>query len=214
MALKTSGYEDADLIFDNLDGSSIKNMVDSKLLEVCEHIDRISNRIKDTTSKILVTGDVNAGKSTFVNSLLKKSLLPTDQQPCTLAFCEVINAKNNNEVEEVHVHRMDQPYNGMDDKTFDRLELSDITESVTAEDCEQVSKAVKIYCKSDDHPSSILHNEAVDIVLIDSPGLNCDSFKTMSLYARQEDIDVVIFVINAANHLTLSVRKRPSSSVG
>jgi mitofusin len=45
----------------------------------------------------------------------------------------------------------------------------------------------------------------VDISLIDSPGLNIDGVKTMALFAQQEEIDVVVFVVNAANHFTLSV---------
>jgi mitofusin len=53
---------------------------------------------------------------------------------------------------------------------------------------------------------SLLHNGVVDIALIDSPGLNTDSIKTTAVFARQEEIDVVVFVVSAENHFTLSVK--------
>ena len=178
--------------------------MDAKFNDVCEYLDRLKARIMDTTSKVLITGDVNAGKSTLVNSLLKKVVLPTDQQPCTLAFCEVVNASKNRGREEIHVANIADVYEIDDESTYRRFSLEEVEKTVTSEENEGLI-AVKIYCNSEQGPQSILHNDAVDIVLIDSPGLNCDSFKTMSLYAKQEDIDIVVFVVNAANHLTLSV---------
>ena len=53
---------------------------------------------------------------------------------------------------------------------------------------------------------SLLNNGVVDISLIDAPGLNRDNIKTTSLFARQEEIDVVVFVDSAENHLTESAR--------
>jgi mitofusin len=47
----------------------------------------------------------------------------------------------------------------------------------------------------------------VDIALIDAPGLNNDSLKTTAVFARQEEIDVVVFVVSAANHFTLSAKE-------
>ncbi|KAJ3287062.1 mitofusin [Blyttiomyces sp. JEL0837] len=43
--------------------------------------------------------------------------------------------------------------------------------------------------------------------LIDSPGLNIDSVTTTSLFSKQEEIDVIVFVVNAENHFTLSGRE-------
>ncbi|KAJ1931262.1 mitofusin, partial [Kickxella alabastrina] len=64
---------------------------------------------------------------------------------------------------------------------------------------------LKIYTKDKrNDQESLLHNGVVDVALIDSPGLNRDSLKTTQLFARQEEIDVVVFVVNAENHFTLS----------
>jgi mitofusin len=56
-------------------------------------------RVMSTNSRVLVTGDLNAGKSTFVNALLRRGgvdeegwptgVLPVDQQPLTGRFVEV-----------------------------------------------------------------------------------------------------------------------------
>ncbi|KAK0339403.1 mitofusin, partial [Friedmanniomyces endolithicus] len=66
----------------------------------------------------------------------------------------------------------------------------------------------KIYIK-DIRPvdQSLLNNGVVDIALIDAPGLNNDSLKTTAVFARQEEIDVVVFVVSAANHFTLSAKE-------
>ncbi len=40
------------------------------------YLTKLEQRINDRQSKILVTGDVNAGKSTFVNTLLRRQIVP------------------------------------------------------------------------------------------------------------------------------------------
>ncbi|PHH60856.1 hypothetical protein CDD81_1103 [Ophiocordyceps australis] len=98
---------------------------------------------EDTSSKVLITGDLNAGKSTFCNALLRRKVLPEDQQPCTAIFCEVLDARENAGLEEKIV---------IDNETYGQC---------------------KIYVK--------------DI--------------------RQEEIDVVVFVVSAANHFTQSAKE-------
>ncbi|KAM4055318.1 GTPase FZO1 [Hirsutella rhossiliensis] len=50
---------------------------------------------------------------------------------------------------------------------------------------------------------SLLSNkEVVDNTLIDAPGLNHDTTHTTAVFARQEEIDVVVFVVSATNHFT------------
>ena len=53
----------------------------------------------------------------------------------------------------------------------------------------------------------MLNNGAVDISLIDAPGLNSDTTKTTAVFARQEEIDVVVFVVSAANHFTQTAKE-------
>jgi len=198
--LKVENY--ADSMATAWDNAIIAHL-DSKILESTRHLEKLYMRISDTSSKVLITGDLNAGKSTFVNAVLRKSVVPQDQQPCTAGFCEVIDAKNNDGIEEVHAIDDPETYNREDPSTFTRFQLDHLKEVIT-ENAHQYS-LFKIYCNDDrTEEESLLNNGVVDISLIDSPGLNIDSLKTTALFAQQEEIDVIVFMVNAENHFTLS----------
>jgi len=189
-----------------LEKASIANLLDERIGSSISHIDKLRLRVEDTSSKVLVTGDLNAGKSTFVNALLRREVMPVDQQPCTTAFCEVHDAADNNGKEEVHVLKDGVAYDIKDESTYTPVSINNL-ESVI-EDNEERQPVVKLYLADTRAPSeSLLNNGVVDISLIDAPGLNRDSLKTTSLFARQEEIDVVVFVVSAENHFTLSAKE-------
>ncbi|KDR82442.1 hypothetical protein GALMADRAFT_237766 [Galerina marginata CBS 339.88] len=189
-----------------LEKSSIANLLDERIGTSINHIDKLRLRVEDTSSKVLVTGDLNAGKSTFVNALLRREVMPVDQQPCTTAFCEVRDAAENQGKEEVHVVKDGVTYDINDASTFTKAEISDL-EQIVAEN-EHTERMIKLYLADSRAPSeSLLNNGVVDISLIDAPGLNRDSIKTTALFARQEEIDVVVFVVSAENHFTLSAKE-------
>ena len=83
--------------------SDLANLVDERMVASSQHIDKLYVRVEDTSSKVLATGDLNAGKSTFVNALLRRAVMPVDQQLCAAGFCEVHDFAENSNVEEVHV---------------------------------------------------------------------------------------------------------------
>lgn len=189
-----------------LEKSSIANLLDERIKASLSHIEKLRLRVEDTSSKVLVTGDLNAGKSTFVNALLRREVMPVDQQPCTTAFCEVHDAAENHGKEEVHVLKEGVVYDIKDETTFTRGMLTDLEEIVGANEDNQ--QMIKLYLADTRAPSeSLLNNGVVDISLIDAPGLNRDSLKTTALFARQEEIDVVVFVVSAENHFTLSAKE-------
>jgi mitofusin 2 len=109
-----------------LEKSSIANLLDERIGASVSHIEKLRARVEDTSSKVLVTGDLNAGKSTFVNALLRREVMPVDQQPCTTAFCEVHDAAENEGREEVHVLKEGITYDKMDDTTFERGNIEDL----------------------------------------------------------------------------------------
>jgi mitofusin 2 len=189
-----------------LEKSSIANLLDERITASVNHVDKLRLRIEDTSSKVLVTGDLNAGKSTFVNALLRRPVMPVDQQPCTTMFCEVHDAAENNGLEEVHITKEGAVYDIKDQVTYTCASLSEL-ETIVGQN-ENVQQMVRLYVADARQPSeSLLHNGVVDIALIDAPGLNRDSFKTTALFARQEEIDVVVFVVSAENHFTLSAKE-------
>ncbi|KDN52463.1 hypothetical protein K437DRAFT_254244 [Tilletiaria anomala UBC 951] len=211
-----SGIHAAQSLVHSLEKSSVAQLLDGRMTQAIRHLEALRLRVGDKQSKVLVTGDLNAGKSTLVNSLLRRELMPTDQQPCTTVFWEVLDADEANDgYEEIHMLRDGKFYRREDESTYARYTLSQ-TEQIVAHAEELAAAAgenampplIKCYCR--DHrakPESLLRSGVVDIALIDAPGLNRDSIKTTALFARQEEIDVVVFVVSAENHFTLSAKE-------
>jgi mitofusin 2 len=201
--LKMGNMHQTDLVH-SLEKASIASLLDGKIRSSIKHLLALRERIEDTSSKVLVTGDLNAGKSTFCNALLRRKVLPEDQQPCTSIFCEVLDARENSNVEEVHAIPKNAIYNRSNESTYEVFTLQELDKIVT--DNETYSQC-KIYVKdSRTIDESLLNNGVVDIALIDAPGLNSDTTKTTAVFARQEEIDVVVFVVSAENHFTISAK--------
>jgi len=203
LELRMGGRTQTDLVH-SLEKNSIASLLDGQIQQSIRHLYSIKERIEDTSSKVLVTGDLNAGKSTFCNALLRRKVLPEDQQPCTSIFCEVLDFKENGGVEEVHAIPIGSTYNRNNESTYTVFDLRDLEKVVI--DNERWTQC-KVYIQDiRDVDQSILNNGVVDIALIDAPGLNADSLKTTAIFARQEEIDVVVFVVSAANHFTESAK--------
>lgn len=202
--LKLGALSQAELVH-SLEKSSIASLLDGKISQSIRHLLSLRDRIEDTSSKVLITGDLNAGKSTFCNALLRRKVLPEDQQPCTSIFCEVLDARENGGIEEVHAVHKDQAYDRNDESTYDAYSLQELEKIVTDNDRYMQCKVYVKDIRTVDE--SLLNNGVVDISLIDAPGLNSDSVKTTAVFARQEEIDVVVFVVSAANHFTLSAKE-------
>ncbi|CBX98769.1 predicted protein [Plenodomus lingam JN3] len=167
LELRMGGRNQTDLVH-SLEKSSIASLLDGQIQQSKKHLYSIKERIQDTSSKVLVTRDLNAGKSTFCNALLRHKVLPEDQQPCTSIFCEVLDFREN---------------------TYIVFALEDLEKIVVGNG--HFSQC-KIYIKDiQDVDESILNHGVVDIALINAPG---------------EEIDVVVFVVSAANHFTKSAK--------
>lgn len=202
--LKVQGLTQAEIAH-LTDKRVIASLLDGKINQTIRHLQALKDRIEDTSSKVLITGDLNAGKSTFCNALLRRKVLPEDQQPCTSIFCEVLDARDNGGIEEAHAVHKDTHYDRNDERTYDVYPLNELEKVVT--DNRDYTQC-KVYVKDIRTVNeSLLNNGIVDISLIDAPGLNSDSLKTTAVFARQEEIDVVVFVVNAANHFTLSAKE-------
>ncbi|KAK1254173.1 hypothetical protein MKX08_008168 [Trichoderma sp. CBMAI-0020] len=202
--LKLGALHQTELVH-SLEKGSIASLLDGKIGSSIKHLVSLRERIEDTSSKVLITGDLNAGKSTFCNALLRRKVLPEDQQPCTAIFCEVLDARENAGIEEVHAVHREVTYNRNDESTYDAYSLQELEKIVI--DNEKYIQC-KVYVKdARTIDESLLNNGVVDIALIDAPGLNSDTTKTTAIFARQEEIDVVVFVVSAANHFTQSAKE-------
>jgi mitofusin len=202
--LKLGSLHQTELVH-SLEKESIAALLDGKISSSIKHLLSLRERIEDTSSKVLITGDLNAGKSTFCNGLLRRKILPEDQQPCTAIFCEVLDARENAGIEEAHAVHKNSKYIRNDESTYDVFSLKELEKIVVDND---TYGQCKIYVKdSRTIEESLLNNGVVDIALIDAPGLNSDTTKTTAIFARQEEIDVVVFVVSAANHFTQSAKE-------
>ncbi|RMX73135.1 hypothetical protein D0869_13914, partial [Hortaea werneckii] len=202
--LKMEGLQQSEIVH-SLEKQSVASLLDNQINNSIRHLFSLRERIEDTASKVLVTGDLNAGKSTFCNALLRRKVLPEDQQPCTSIFCEVLDSRENGGIEEVHAIPHGSIYDRNDESTYRVFTLKQLEDIVIDSDHYSMCKVYVKDIRSVDQ--SLLNNGVVDIALIDAPGLNNDSLKTTALFARQEEIDVVIFVVSAANHFTLSAKE-------
>ena len=199
-----------------LDRPAMAALLGSQIQTACTHLGSLQRRVDDQSSKVFVTGDINTGKTAFCNALLHRHLLPEDQLPCTTVFCEVREARENDNIEEVHaiplslapgsVNECISNYDPHDTSTYEIFPLTELDELVPQSDKYAM---LKVYIRDDARAadSSLLRNGTVDIALIDSPGLNRDSVQTSEVISRQDEIDLVVFVVNAENQLTLSAQE-------
>lgn len=198
-------------LISHLEKSSISALLDNRLAASLDHLALLQKRIHDAQSRVLVTGDLNAGKSTLINALLRRNeVMPTDQQPLTTRFVEVVSAKENNDKEEIHIPNRNVEYDSADESTYATEGIAKLEDLVADAEADASNAPLRVYLREADASisnPSILHNGVVDISLIDAPGLNRDSIKTTANFARQEEIDVVVFVVSAANHFTLSAKE-------
>ncbi|KAF9366223.1 mitofusin [Mortierella sp. NVP85] len=205
--LKVGNYAAGnDSLLRGLERNAVAHLLDGRIQQSVKHLDNLYQRVSDKSSKVLITGDLNAGKSTLVNALLQRTILPVDQQPCTSLFCEVLDAQENEGQEAVHAIKDPMTYNREDPNTFTVVDMRHLEKFMNdVIDGYEDYTQLKVYCTDRRQVNdSLLHNGVVDIALIDSPGLNRDSVKTTALFARQQEIDVVVFVVSAENHFTLS----------
>ncbi|KAG0250633.1 mitofusin [Mortierella polycephala] len=205
--LKVGNYATSnDALLRGLERNTIAHLLDGRIQQSVKHLDNLYQRVSDKSSKVLITGDLNAGKSTLVNALMQRTILPIDQQPCTSLFCEVLDAQENEGQEAVHAIKDPSVYNREDPNTFTVVDMRHLEKFMNdVIDGYEDYAQLKVYCTDRRLVNdSLLHNGVVDIALIDSPGLNRDSVKTTALFARQQEIDVVVFVVSAENHFTLS----------
>lgn len=217
-------------LMDRMSLATIAQLLSERFDVAAEHLAKLQSRVRDSKSRILVTGDLNSGKSTFVNALLRRDILPTDQQPLTTVFCEVLDAQAYNQGKE-EVHAIERSfldkYDRTNEETYVRFDLSELENIATDED--QKYGLVKVYLEDSRAPisstvtsvvdheisaeveaatnSSFIRNGIVSISLIDGPGLNQDTSLTTQVFSRQSEIDVVVFMVSADNGLTQSAKE-------
>ncbi|WP_341528342.1 dynamin family protein [Nostoc sp. UHCC 0302] len=153
-----------------------------KLIKSVELIDEVLKRIGERAFSIAIVGEFKRGKSTFINALLGKEILPSDILPCSATLNRVtygvtpsvkIVFKNGEETQ-VPIDK-----------------LSDYVTKLTPESettAESIKEAVVSY------PIPYCQN---NIEVIDTPGLNDDQNMTEVTLSVLPQVDAAIMVILA-----------------
>ncbi len=173
-------------------------------------LEELSQKVKNDTFKIMVTGTFKNGKSTFINALLGEEILPAYALPCTAVINEVKYGAEKRAV----LHFREKLPDPLPEKLADRavrhmnqykgraippLEIpyDEIEEYVVipmGEDEKQMKRQSPYEKVELFYPLEILQN---GVEIIDSPGLNEDETRTRVTMEYLNKVDAILYVLNA-----------------
>lgn len=174
-------------------------------------LENLSQKVKNDTFKIMVTGTFKNGKSTFINALLGEEILPAYALPCTAVINEVKYGTEKRAV----LHFREKLPDPLPEKLADRavrhmnqykgraippLEIpyDEIEEYVVipmGEDEKQMKRQSPYERVELFYPLEILKN---GVEIIDSPGLNEDETRTRVTMEYLNKVDAILYVLNAS----------------
>jgi hypothetical protein len=147
-------------------------------------INDVLKRLTEDTFNVAIVGEFKRGKSTLINALLEKDVLPTDVVPTTATLNKVTYSVT-------PFVRIE--YNDGKTEDIDIDKLNDYVTKLTPES-EKIAKTVKVatvyypvnYCKN-------------GVTIIDTPGLNDDEAMTNVTLSVLPQIDAAIMVMMAGS---------------
>lgn len=177
--------------------------------QYAENLKELSKKVLDDSFKIMVVGTFKNGKSTFINSLLGKEILPAYAVPCTAVINEVKYGKESavlyfrnplpdklpSELPgsvENHINR-----NGKKDLppiTIPYKEIEDYVCIPMNKDFNEIALESPYEKLELFWPSNLLEN---GVEIIDSPGLNEHETRTKVTSEYLSKADAILFVLNA-----------------
>ncbi|GJM40357.1 MAG: hypothetical protein DHS20C20_06390 [Ardenticatenaceae bacterium] len=156
--------------------------------DLIELIDKALARNKEQKFSIAVVGEFKRGKSTFINALLGKDVLPSDILPCSATLNRVTYGL------QPRVEILFKPENENEEPRLEEIEVEALAEYVTKLTPEAAERAAQIQEAIVHYPLPYLRNN-VDI--IDTPGLNDDQAMTDVTLSVLPQTSAAILVIMA-----------------
>lgn len=168
----------------------------------------LKNRLENDNFKVLVIGEFKNGKSTFINSLMGKNVLPVSSMPCTAVINEVVYGKEKKAMlyfknplpEEIstniqpRVMQHIKKYEGGEIPPIE-LDVSELADYVAIQDPirdqEDSIKELPYSRVILEYPIKLCHD---GIEIIDSPGLNEDGTRTKVTEEYLDQADAILFV--------------------
>lgn len=153
--------------------------------------EQLRELVSNETFKVLIIGEFNTGKSTFINALLRHEILPTKAIPATA----VINELRYGEKPGARLHFKDEEKEPLEIKIeqlndYVLIKNTDYEEKAQEEIRESPFSHVEIWW-----PLELCRDNNVE--LIDSPGLNEDRVREDLTYSYLKKVDAVLFLMAA-----------------
>ena len=168
----------------------------------------LKDKLKNDNFKVLVIGEFKNGKSTFINSLMGKKVLPAYSTPCTAVINEVVYGEEEkatlyfknplpDEMSSDIQARAEQHLKKHEGKEIPPIELSvdDLENYVAIPDpCKDQADSIKELPYSKvvlEYPIELCRD---GIEIIDSPGLNENGTRTKVTEEYLNSADAIVFV--------------------
>lgn len=174
-----------------------------------EELNNLSKKVEEETFKVMVIGQFNSGKSTFINSFLGEEVLPAYATPCTAVINEVKYEKNKRAILFFKNPLPDKLPEGIPPKTLNHIKKSsgkispieipynEIEEYAVIPmgkelkdlNLESPYEKIELYW-----PLDILQS---GVEIIDSPGLNEKEIRTKVTLEYLSKADAVLFILSS-----------------
>ena len=168
-----------------------------KLSAILPPIDELVGRVRSHTFRVAVVGEFKRGKSTFINALLGREVLPADIAPASATLNRV-----------TYGHEPSVRIFYRDDKEqaggFEDIPIEQLAEFVTKLTPEAAAVASRVREAVVHYPLPYLQTNNLD--LIDTPGLNDETGQTEITMAVLDRVDAAIMVLMATSPFAESER--------
>lgn len=160
-----------------------------ELDETVAHIDTLLLQHEHKNFNVAVVGEFKRGKSTLINALLGRQVLPANVLPCSATLNRITYGVR---------PAVEIRYRGSHDQPgkVERIEIEQLADYVTKLTPESEQRAADIEEAVVQYPLELCKN-GVDI--IDTPGLNDEDNMTAITYSVLQRTDAAIFVILATS---------------
>jgi predicted GTPase len=145
---------------------------------------RLKTVVESETFKVLVLGEFNAGKSTFINALLGKEILPSYAKPATAIINEIKWAE-----EPSALLHFQEPEKDPQPVEASQLEKYVVIQDTLDEILENPYSYIELFW-----PIDLCKNH---VEIIDSPGLNESAVREKVTLDYLNKVDAVVFVMSA-----------------
>ena len=173
------------------------------MLNSSERINSIKSRLGDDVFRLVIVGEFSRGKSTFVNALLRRKILPASKKPTTAIISKIIYGDNPKFQLNYKLKNATQI---LSEDEFKKLTAPKDPDESDRESVTEYIKAQK-FLESIDHAEISYPLEFCKdgVEVVDTPGTNdLDKARLNVTYGYLKRADAVILMLSATQPLTQS----------